>query len=87
MEGVLLEDKLNSTAEVLCKERKILSIKDCAVNKSLLPFWCIPWEVLKEHDREVCKYILRPAFMGMGLTFKNALYLSTLNKKKVLFLS
>lgn len=34
IEGVILEDKLSSTAEVLCKERKVLSIKDCAVNKS-----------------------------------------------------
>lgn len=34
IEGVILEDELSSTAEVLRKERKALSIKDCAVNKS-----------------------------------------------------
>lgn len=71
-----MEDKLSSTAEVLCKERKVLSITDCAVNKSLVPFWCIPWQVLKEHDRELCKYILRSAYMRVGLTFKNSLYLN-----------
>lgn len=71
---------------MLCKERKVLSIRDCAVNKSLVLFWGIPWEVLKEDDREVCKYILRSAFMGVELTFKYSLYLNAL-KKKVLLLS
>lgn len=36
IEGVILEDKLSSSAEVLCKERKVLSIKDCAVSLFLL---------------------------------------------------
>ena len=58
-------------------QRKVLSIQDCAVNKSFLPFWCIAQEVQKDHDREVRKYILRSAFMGMGLTFKNSLYLDS----------
>lgn len=67
IEEVILESKLNSTAEVLCKERKVLSIKDCAANKSSLSFLVHRSGSPKKHDGEVCKSILRSAFMANGI--------------------
>lgn len=67
IERVILEAKLSSAAEVLGKERKIFSIKDCAVNSSLLCFWCMAEEVQKGSSWRSSQIYTKINFHGNGI--------------------